>query len=97
MRKYPLAVHVCKAGYAPVTADIVSAMSGAGGAGMAGNVIVGGSIGVGVDAARGATKDLEPNPLVLQLVAEAPGRDAPIFPAVPQGGQTPDSDRAARK
>ena len=95
-RKYPLAVHVCKAGYAPVTANIVSSMSGAGGAGMAGNVIVGGLIGIGVDAASGATKDLKPNPLVLQLVAEAPGCDAPVFPTVPQGGQTPESYRAAK-
>lgn len=96
-RKHPLAVHVCKAGYAPVTANIVSSMSGAGGAGMAGNVLVGGLIGVGVDAASGATKDLKPNPLVLQLVAESPGCEAPMFPTVPEGGQTPDAYRAAKK
>lgn len=63
---------------------------------MAGNVLVGGLIGVGVDAASGATKDLRPNPLVLQLVAETPGCEAPEFPQVPAGGQTPEKYRAAK-
>jgi hypothetical protein len=96
-RKHPLAVHVCKAGHAPVTTSIVSSISAAGGAGMAGNVPVGGLIGVGVDAASGATKDFKPNPLVLQLAAGSPGCEAQMFPEVPGGGQTPDAYRAGKK
>ena len=34
---------------------------------MAGNVLVGGIIGVGVDAASGAALDLTPNPVVVTL------------------------------
>jgi len=88
-RKHPLAVEVCKAGYQPVVTQILSQIAGAGAAGMAGNVLVGGLIGVGVDAATGATKDLTPNPLSVTLVAGEPGCLAPSFPAVPDGGQTP--------
>jgi len=88
-RKHPLAVEVCKAGYQPVITQILSQIAGAGAAGMAGNVLVGGLIGVGVDAATGATKDLTPNPLSVTLVAGEPGCLAPSFPAVPDGGQTP--------
>jgi hypothetical protein len=35
---------------------------------MAGNVLVGGLIGVAIDAGSGATKELKPNPLVVKLV-----------------------------
>ena len=41
--------------------------SGKGAAGMAGNVIVGGVIGVGVDAVSGATLDHYPNPVIFKL------------------------------
>lgn len=89
-RKFPLAVELCKAGYAPVLTNILSQISGAGGAGMAGNVLVGGIIGVGVDASSGAMRDLRPNPLGVTLEAADPGCIAPTFPAVPANGQTPE-------
>jgi hypothetical protein len=89
-RKYPVQVEVCKIGFAPVSTQILSQISGAGGTAMAGNILVGGLIGVGVDAASGATKDLRPNPLSVQLVEAAPGCENPAFPAVPEGGQTPE-------
>lgn len=87
-RKHPFAVEVCKAGYRTVTTSVQSGISGAGATGMAGNVLVGGLIGVGVDAATGATKDLSPSPLVIQLAEEAEGCMSPSFPAVPDGGQS---------
>lgn len=89
-RKHPFAVEICKAGYVPVTTQILSQISGAGGTAMAGNIILGGLIGAGVDAGSGAMKDLRPNPLSVQLLEAAPGCEAPSFPAVPDGGQTPD-------
>lgn len=89
-RKYPLAVELCKSGFRPVLTQVHSQIAGSGAAGMAGNVLVGGLIGVGVDAASGATKDLRPNPLAVTLVEETPGCAAPSFPAVPEGGQTPE-------
>ena len=54
-RKDPFEVTIVKPGYAPVTTQVLSGVSGAGAAGMAGNVLVGGIIGIGVDAATGAS------------------------------------------
>lgn len=96
-RKYPVAVEICKAGYAPVNTSVLSQVSGAGGAGMAGNVIFGGVIGAGVDAASGAMKDLRPNPLVVQLEPAEPGCIEPAFPDIPEGGQTPEEREAGKK
>lgn len=61
-------------GYEPATVSVTHRVSGAGGAGMAGNVLVGGLIGVAVDASTGAMNDLVPNPvhLVLNPVGTAP-------------------------
>jgi hypothetical protein len=42
-------------------------VSGAGGAGTAGDVLVGGIIGAGVDTVSGAMNDLAPNPLTVTL------------------------------
>ncbi len=55
-------------GYETVQVNVTHQVSGAGGAGMAGNVLVGGLIGVAVDAGTGAMNDLVPNPVVLTLV-----------------------------
>lgn len=55
-------------GYETVQTQVQSQVAGGGAAGMAGNVLVGGIIGVGVDAASGATKELVPNPLRVKLV-----------------------------
>ena len=43
-------------------------MAGAGAAGMAGNIVLGGLIGAAVDAGTGATKQLKPNPVKVTLV-----------------------------
>lgn len=67
-RKKALDVFVEKEGYEPLTIHVSSQISGTGAAGMAGNVLVGGVIGVGVDAWTGATKDLRPNPIKVVLV-----------------------------
>lgn len=67
-RKDAFMVTIEKEGYETVRTQIQSQVAGAGAAGMAGNVLVGGIIGVGVDAATGATKELKPNPLVIKMV-----------------------------
>lgn len=56
-----------KEGYIPCSFQINHQTAGGGAAGMAGNVIFGGIIGVGVDAVSGATQELTPNPLFVQL------------------------------
>lgn len=67
-RKEPIVVTISREGYETVTVNVNSQIVGAGAAGMAGNVLVGGVIGVGIDAWSGATKSLKPNPVRVNLV-----------------------------
>ena len=68
-RKSEFGVDISKEGFKPYHGQVTNKVSGAGGAGMAGNVILGGVIGAGVDIASGAMLDLVPNPLVVKLEA----------------------------
>jgi len=67
-RRSNFVVTLTKDGYETVTANITNTTSGAGAAGMAGNVLVGGIIGIAVDAGTGATQDLTPNPLSVNML-----------------------------
>lgn len=60
-----------KPGYQPQTVPVRTKLVGAGAAGFAGNVLVGGAIGMGVDAYNGAALDHYPNPVAVTLVPEA--------------------------
>lgn len=88
-RKHPVAVELCKPGYRQALTLVRSELGSAGAVRMAGNALIGGLIGVGVDAASGAAKDLNPNVLAVLLQEQAPGCTVPAFPAVPERGQTP--------
>jgi hypothetical protein len=66
-RKSNLVLDISKTGYEPMRVNVLSEVAGAGAAGMAGNVVLGGLIGAGVDAATGATKRLTPNPVRITL------------------------------
>jgi hypothetical protein len=83
-RKEAFMVTIEKEGFETVRTQIQSQVAGAGAAGMAGNVLVGGIIGIGVDAATGATKELKPNPLVIKMIAVGgsasalPGDEEPV-------------------
>jgi hypothetical protein len=59
-------------GYEEQTIPVVVQMAGAGAAGLAGNVLIGGVIGIGVDAATGATLEHVPNPVVVTLTKLGP-------------------------
>lgn len=59
-----------KPGYQPQIVPVRTEVVGKGAAGMAGNVLVGGVIGIGVDAATGAAFDHKPNPVSVVLVPE---------------------------
>ena len=66
-RKSNLAVKVSKAGCQTVTTNVTHKTAGSGAAGVAGNVVLGGVIGLGVDAISGASQDLVPNPVEVTL------------------------------
>lgn len=57
-------------------ASVTSHVDGGGAAGMAGNVLLGGSMGAGVDAGSGAMHSHKPNPLVVTLTPLDPDTPA---------------------
>lgn len=69
-RKSEFTATVTKSGYKPATVQVTHKTAGAGAAGVAGNVLVGGVIGVGVDLYTGASQDLVPNPVTVKLEPE---------------------------
>ena len=82
-RKSDFDVTISKAGYKPWTGHVTHHIAGGGSAGMAGNVILGGIIGAGVDAYSGAMNDLTPNPLNVTLEHEETAQVSPSPAAVP--------------
>jgi hypothetical protein len=74
-RRGTFTVTLEKKGYETIMTSVVSSRDGAGTAGMAGNLLVGGIVGIGVDAATGAMNSHVPNPLVVTMV-KTTGEDA---------------------
>jgi len=66
-RKAKFTATITKPGYKPATVTVTHKTANAGAAGVAGNVLLGGVIGLGVDLATGASQDLTPNPVTLKL------------------------------
>jgi len=67
-RRDSFTVTVSKPGYAAQTVTVKSKAGGTGATAMAGNVLLGGAIGMGVDAGTGAYNSLYPNPVSVHLV-----------------------------
>jgi hypothetical protein len=78
-RKDEFTVTISKPGYEPQSIFVTTKLAEAGAAGFAGNVLVGGIVGMGVDAATGATLEHYPNPVTAALV--------PLRPGAPQRGR----------
>ncbi|MBA5777082.1 translation initiation factor 2 [Stappia sp. F7233] len=75
-RKDDFTVTAKKEGYKPKSVHVVSDVSGKGAAGAAGNILLGGVVGLGVDAISGATLDHKPNPVLIELEPEDPSNKA---------------------
>jgi hypothetical protein len=69
------------AGYEPETVVLTKEIANTGVAGFAGNILLGGIIGMGVDAVSGAPLDHKPNPVMVTM--------RPLRPAQPLGQQAP--------
>ena len=63
-RKQEFIVTFSKEGYEDLQIPVATRLAGAGVAGFAGNVLVGGLIGMGVDAVTGSTLEHHPNPVI---------------------------------
>jgi hypothetical protein len=92
-RNADISVSFQKEGYAPQVVPLTKEIQGAGAAGFAGNLLVGGLVGMGVDAVTGAATDHKPNPVAVTLEPLAPPSPArpgpprkPRRPAAPQTG-----------
>jgi hypothetical protein len=83
-RKDEFTVTFSKPGYVAQDVPVTTRVAAGGAAGFAGNVVVGGLVGMGVDAATGSTLEHVPNPVAVTLepVAGAPpSRRGPPRPA----------------
>jgi PEGA domain len=92
-RSADITVTVEKPGYETQIVPLTKDIPAAGAAGFAGNILAGGIIGMGVDAATGAATDHKPNPVIVTLQphsaappprAMRPRRSAPA--AKPEAG-----------
>lgn len=89
-RKDEFTVTVSKPGYEPVEVAVTTKVNPGGGAAFAGNVLVGGLVGMAADASTGAGLDHSPNPVDVTLVPLKSTRARPAKPApraknVPEG------------
>jgi hypothetical protein len=79
-RNADITVTVNKEGYEPQIIPLTKEIPGSGAAGFAGNVLLGGLVGMGVDAATGAALDHKPNPVIVTLQPVAPQARRPRTP-----------------
>jgi hypothetical protein len=79
-RNADITVTVNKEGYEPQIIPLTKEVPGTGAAGFAGNVLLGGLVGMGVDAATGAAMDHKPNPVIVTLQPVAPQARRPPRP-----------------
>jgi hypothetical protein len=86
-RNADITVSINKPGYEPQVIPLTKEVAGAGAAGFAGNVLVGGLVGMGVDAATGAAMDHKPNPVAVTLQPSRPA--AAPRPAKPPRSRPP--------
>ena len=82
-RSADITITVTKEGYQPQIIPLTKEIPGSGAAGFAGNILLGGLVGMGVDAATGAAQDHKPNPVIvtLQPVVPSPPPSARSRPA----------------
>lgn len=87
-RREEFIVTFTKTGFATQQIEVKTQVAGEGAAGLAGNVLVGGLVGMGVDASTGATLEHKPNPVIAVMVAEKPLPGAKKLPAaLPRGAK----------
>jgi len=87
-RKKSFTITASKSGYDSQSVFVGTKVSGKGAAGMAGNVLIGGVVGIGVDAATGAARDHYPNPVNIQLLREGSAPAAPVPTPKKRGKKT---------
>jgi len=89
-RNADISVTFQKEGFEPQVVQLTKDIPATGAAGFAGNLLLGGVVGMGVDAVTGAATDHKPNPVTVTLEPVAPrARPAPLRkPRPPAGPET---------
>lgn len=77
-RKTEFVADISLAGYKPGSAQINSTVGAGGIGGTAGNILLGGIIGIAVDGASGAMQDLSPNPLKWVMAPEGSAEETRV-------------------
>ena len=90
-RSADITVTVNKEGYEPQIIPLTKEIPGTGAAGFAGNLLLGGLVGMGVDAATGAALDHKPNPVIVTLQPAVPASRRPAKPRPPRRPPSPQS------
>jgi PEGA domain len=75
-RKEEFVVTISKDGYEEATVAVKTQVAGTGAAGFAGNILVGGIVGMGADAMTGAALEHIPNPVSVSLKAISKAKKA---------------------
>jgi hypothetical protein len=83
-RKDEFTVIFTKPGYHTVEIPVKTQVAGAGAAGFAGNIILGGVVGMAADAATGATLEHFPNPVSVTLTARKKGEPDTVIKVTPE-------------
>jgi hypothetical protein len=88
-RNADITITLHKEGYQTQQIPLTKEIVGAGAAGFAGNLLAGGLVGMGVDAATGAAEDHKPNPVIVTMTPRSSGSS--IAKPRPPRQSTPDS------
>jgi hypothetical protein len=83
-RNAEITITLHKEGYQTQKIPLTKEIVGAGAAGFAGNLLAGGLVGMGVDAATGAAQDHKPNPVIVTLKPRSSGSSPMARPRPPK-------------
>jgi hypothetical protein len=89
-RNADISIAFQKEGYEPQIVPLSRDIQTGGAAGFAGNLLLGGVVGMGVDAATGAATDHKPNPVIVTMQPSAP-HAAPRAPKKPRPPRAPEA------
>ena len=76
-RNADISITIQKEGFEPQVVQLTKDIQATGAAGFAGNLLLGGVVGMGVDAVTGAATDHKPNPVIVTLQPLAPPAPPP--------------------
>ena len=91
-RSADISITFAKPGFETEVVTLTKEVPATGAAGFAGNIVVGGLVGMGVDAVTGAAQDHKPNPVIVTLQPARPAAGpAPVRPRAKPAPRAPEA------